>query len=166
MALEAGNKQYDAVISTPLFGARLGLVFADGVLVKLDFVDEKVALVSAKQPAHKKVVQQLQTYFTQSAAQLDVDVVFQGSSFQKRVWQAMCKIPLGKTLTYGDLAKQLGTSARAVGNACRTNKIPIVIPCHRIVAKTGLGGYMGHRKGVELDIKEWLLQHEQALNAR
>ena len=164
MAPETVKKQYDAVIPTPLFDARLGLVFSDNVLVEIDFVGEEIALLSATHPTHKKVVQQLQKYFKHSATQLDLDITFQGSPFQKRVWKAMCEIPSGKTLTYGELAKQLGTSARAIGNACRTNKIPIVIPCHRIVAKTGLGGYMGHRKGVELDIKQWLLQHEHAID--
>ncbi len=164
MVPETVKKQYEAVIPSPFLDARLGLVFSGNALVELDFVGEEFRLLAPTHRAHKKVIQQLEKYFKHSATQLDMDITLQGSPFQKRVWQALCKIPVGKTLTYGALAKRLGTSARAIGNACRTNKIPIVIPCHRIVAKTGLGGYMGHRKGSELDIKQWLLQHEHALD--
>lgn len=69
----------------------------------------------------------------------------QGTPFQKRVWQAISTIPCGATRTYGDLAGQLGNRrlARAVGQACNKNPLPLVIPCHRVVAGTGLGGFAG-----------------------
>jgi methylated-DNA-[protein]-cysteine S-methyltransferase len=67
-----------------------------------------------------------------------------GTEFQRRVWRAMADIPLGETLTYGDVARQLGSGPRAVGGACGANPIPILIPCHRIVGSSrGLGGYSG-----------------------
>ena len=75
----------------------------------------------------------------------------------------MQKIPYGKTKSYGELAQELKTSARAIGNACRHNPLPIIIPCHRIVAKNNLGGYNGATEGKMLNIKEWLLQHEKKL---
>ena len=77
-----------------------------------------------------------------------------------RVWQALQKIPYGEVKTYGQLAKELKSSARAVGNACRANPIPIVIPCHRIVAVSGIGGYAGKTDGPVLERKRWLLAHE------
>jgi methylated-DNA-[protein]-cysteine S-methyltransferase len=83
-----------------------------------------------------------------------------GTPFQRRVWQRLSAIPAGETLTYGALARELGTSARAVGGACRTNPIPLVIPCHRVVATNGLGGYSGERGGDWLAKKRWLLAHE------
>jgi methylated-DNA-[protein]-cysteine S-methyltransferase len=87
-----------------------------------------------------------------------------GTAFQQRVWQAMREIPLGETISYGALAKQLNSSARAVGNACRTNPIPIIIPCHRIVAKHGIGGFSGMIQGTRITMKEWLLRHEGIFN--
>ncbi|MDH5259570.1 MAG: MGMT family protein, partial [Gammaproteobacteria bacterium] len=76
------------------------------------------------------------------------------------VWKIMRAIEAGKTLTYGDVAKLLDSSPRAVGNACRRNPIPLLIPCHRIVAKNGTGGFAGQKSGPVFDIKCWLLDHE------
>jgi methylated-DNA-[protein]-cysteine S-methyltransferase len=78
------------------------------------------------------------------------------------VWQRLREIPAGRTLSYGVLARELGTSARAVGGACRANPVPLAIPCHRVVAATGLGGYSGARGGDWLEKKRWLLRHEEA----
>jgi methylated-DNA-[protein]-cysteine S-methyltransferase len=80
--------------------------------------------------------------------------------FQKQVWREMCKIPAGKTLTYGDIARRLKASAQSVGTACGRNRFPVIIPCHRVVAANGLGGYSG-AGGVETKIA--LLELEKAL---
>ncbi len=72
-----------------------------------------------------------------------------GSAFQKRVWEAMAAIPSGWTRSYGDLARELDSAAQAVGNACGANPIPILIPCHRIVGASGLGGYSGGGLGTK-----------------
>lgn len=80
---------------------------------------------------------------------------------QKKVWQAMLAIPAGQTRTYGEIAVELHSCAQAVGQACGANPIPIVIPCHRVVSKSGLGGFMKHGSGAPLDIKRWLLAHER-----
>ena len=69
-------------------------------------------------------------------------------------------IPAGSTRTYGELAKQLGTSARAIGGACRANPVLLLIPCHRVVAAHDKGGFAGHRSGRWVDIKRRLLQLE------
>ncbi len=90
-----------------------------------------------------------------------IDIAPQGTPFQQRVWQALQGIPYGQTRTYQQLAQQLNTSARAVGNACRANPIPIIIPCHRILAKSGIGGFMGKKSGHPLKIKQFLLTIEQ-----
>jgi len=83
-----------------------------------------------------------------------------GTPFQRRVWKALGEIPVGQVCRYGELATRLGTGARAIGNACRANPIPILIPCHRVVAAHGTGGYMGKEAG-HLARKDWLLAHEQ-----
>jgi len=87
-----------------------------------------------------------------------------GTPFQKRVWQALLEIPPGRVRTYGDLARSLGTSPRAVGNACRANPIPLLIPCHRVVAADGLGGFAGETTGTWPDLKRWLLRLEGAID--
>ncbi len=83
-----------------------------------------------------------------------------GTVFQRRVWQVLLNIPPGQTRTYGELARELGSSPRAVGGACRRNPIPLLIPCHRVVAANGDGGFAGHTSGRWMDIKRWLLEHE------
>ena len=81
-----------------------------------------------------------------------------GTDFRRRVWQQLCRIPYGQTITYGALARDLGVgSARAVGNAVGRNPISVIIPCHRVVGAAGLTGYAGG-----LDRKRWLLAHESA----
>ena len=82
-----------------------------------------------------------------------------GTDFRRRVWQQLCRIPYGQTITYGALARDLGVgSARAVGNAEGRNPISVIIPCHRVVGTAGLTGYAGG-----LDRKRWLLAHETAV---
>ena len=83
-----------------------------------------------------------------------------GTPYQKKVWLALQQIPPGETKTYGDLANEINSNPRAIGNACRENPLPIIIPCHRIVAKNGIGGYAGKVDGNNIDIKQWLLKHE------
>lgn len=87
----------------------------------------------------------------------------EGTAFQKKVWAELLTIPAGEVVTYGELARRLKSSPRAVGNACRRNPVPIVIPCHRVVAKHHRGGYSGDTSGRMLDIKNWLLHHEGAI---
>ncbi|MDC9725199.1 MAG: methylated-DNA--[protein]-cysteine S-methyltransferase [Gammaproteobacteria bacterium] len=84
-----------------------------------------------------------------------------GTEFQQKVWHYLQTIPLGETRYYSDVAKALNSSAQAVGNACRANPFVIVVPCHRVVSKTGLGGYDGKTSGHNLAIKQWLLDHER-----
>jgi methylated-DNA-[protein]-cysteine S-methyltransferase len=81
--------------------------------------------------------------------------------FQERLWDALLRIPYGQTRTYGELAVELATSPRAVGGACARNRLPLLIPCHRVVAKGGLGGFSGDwETGMALDVKQVLLAHE------
>lgn len=91
----------------------------------------------------------------------DLPLAPEGTPFQLRVWRALCEIPPGRTLTYGELARRLETSPRAVGGACRANPVPLLIPCHRVVARNGLGGFAGRRQGAWTDLKARLLAHER-----
>lgn len=110
-------------------------------------------------PVLRTALAQLREYFAAKRREFDVPVDPAGTDFQKRVWQLVAAIPYGKTVSYGSIAQQLGSSARAVGAAVGTNPIPIIIPCHRVIGTDGsLTGYGGG-----LRLKIWLLRHEGAL---
>ena len=112
----------------------------------------------------EKIISQFKQYLSNPAIAWKIDLVWPGvSDFQKTVLDYLSTIPLGTTKTYGQVANDLQTSARAVGNACRRNPFPITIPCHRVVAQNGLGGYDGDINEGRLAIKSLLLKHEQAL---
>ena len=108
---------------------------------------------------------QLQAYLDDPRHAFDLPLALSGTHHRLQVWEAMQRIGPGKTRTYGELAQELRSSARAVGGACGANPIPVVVPCHRVVAAgRALGGFMGSRaEGFELGIKRWLLEHEGAL---
>jgi methylated-DNA-[protein]-cysteine S-methyltransferase len=104
--------------------------------------------------------QQLEAYFINSDSEFELPLSLKGTPFQQRVWKLLQSIPVGEVRTYGWLAKQLHSSAQAVGNACRSNPVPIVVPCHRVVAAKGAGGLAGKVSGEPMQVKHWLLQHE------
>lgn len=106
--------------------------------------------------------QPIRAYFTDPTRPIALPVRLGGTPHQRGVWQAIAAIGPGATRTYGDLARELGSAARAVGGACRANPCPLVVPCHRVVARDGLGGFAGDRDGRLRDIKRWLLVHEGA----
>ena len=87
---------------------------------------------------------QLKAYFAKALKRFDLPLSPLGTNFQRKVSGQMLNIPFGKTQTYGEIARRLKTSARAVGNACGHNTIPIIVPCHRVVSASGIGGYSGH----------------------
>ncbi len=108
---------------------------------------------------YKKIFCELNKYFTGKLREFEVPVVLEGTKFQKSVWQELIKVPYGESMTYGEIAKAIGSpkAARAVGNANNKNKLPIIIPCHRIIGSSGnLTGYAGG-----LDRKKWLINHEK-----
>jgi methylated-DNA-[protein]-cysteine S-methyltransferase len=94
-------------------------------------------------PLLAEAARQLDAYFAGLLTRFDLPLAPSGSPFERRVWTAMAEIPYGETRCYGDLAATVGSAPRAIGRACGRNPIPIVIPCHRVLAKTGLGGYSG-----------------------
>jgi methylated-DNA-[protein]-cysteine S-methyltransferase len=113
----------------------------------------------APMPETEDARDQLKAYFAGTLDQFDLPLDVEGSDTQKAVCAAMSAIPTGETRTYGDLARDLGLPAQAVGQACGGNPIPVIIPCHRVLAANSLGGFSGEG-GVET--KVWLLRHEKA----
>lgn len=155
---KATLKSSDVVISSPL--GRLGFSLIDDKLHSIEFLPQ----TKARNPHLKKklqpVLDEIAAYFVNPQHHFHFKAELQGTSFQKSVWKALQQIPCGTTVSYQDLAQKLKTSARAIGNACRKNPLPILIPCHRVVAKNGLGGFCGTRQGKFLQIKQALLEHE------
>ena len=110
-------------------------------------------------PELTEALSQLDAYFAGTRKEFDLPLAVEAPDFQVSVCEVMQSIPFGETLTYGDIAKRLGVPAQAVGQACGGNPIPVIIPCHRVLGATSLGGYSGEG-GVET--KVWLLRHEGA----
>lgn len=106
-----------------------------------------------------EAARQIAQYFSGTRTGFDVPLAPDGSDLQRAVCAEMAAIPFGETRSYGDLARALGVPAQAIGQACGGNPIPIVIPCHRVLVSSGLGGFSG---GGGIDAKVWLLRHEGA----
>ena len=149
---------YQAIMATPL--GRIGIRMAGDAVSELDYLPADAPEQPPADAATAAVVAQLEAYFRDPRLPLTVPLAPGGTAFQRRVWAALQAIPAGTVLTYGELAWQLDTAARAIGGACRANPIPILIPCHRVVGRQGLGGYTGAVTGDPLGIKRWLLRHE------
>ncbi|MGZ4978979.1 MAG: methylated-DNA--[protein]-cysteine S-methyltransferase [Methylobacter sp.] len=103
---------------------------------------------------------ELNRYWQNPDEHIKVKLLKQGSLYRNRVWAALCEIPFGETMTYSALAKKIDSSARAVGNACRDNPFALIIPCHRVVSASGMGGYCGQTDGDFIAIKYKLLEFE------
>lgn len=161
MAESKQQEPYQAVIASPLPNVPcLGLQLRAGRLTAIDFLDSCVAPFISEEEGVGQVVSWLQHYFSRAPLEAAVQLKPHGTAFQQRVWQRLCAIPSGQVMRYGELARELGSSPRAIAGACRANPIPILIPCHRVIAATGPGGYRGETTGEVLAIKRWLLQHE------
>jgi len=153
------KEDYAAVIAAP-FG-RLG-IHAQEALTSIDFVSNRIPLQPPRTALARKVCAQLKAYFADPRTRFDLPLALGGTEFQQRTWRALQRIPSGTARTYGELARMLKSAPRAVGGACRANPIPIVVPCHRVVAANGAGGFMGATRGRAMDLKRWLLAHEAA----
>ena len=145
---------YKAIIQTPI--GKLGISTIGQLLTRLDFLTDDRALITPSEEIVERIVNQLNQYFQYPSFQFNIPYQLKGTPFQNRVWQALGELPKQKTISYGTLAQQLKTGARAIGNACRANPLPILIPCHRVIGQEDLGGYLGK----EISIKKWLLNHE------
>lgn len=136
-------------------------VESDGELItRLSF--EPLFVRQAKLPKLLTEAQhQLEAYFKGQRKSFSLPVQRKGSRFQQLVWTAINDLPYGKTSTYGAVGRQIGgkANARTVGQACGSASVPLIVPCHRLLASNGLlTGYVGG-----LWRKKWLLQHEGAL---
>jgi methylated-DNA-[protein]-cysteine S-methyltransferase len=150
---------YQAKLTVP-FGV-LGIQCSGDVLTGIDFLPAAEKPQRATSALALTVCEQLLRYVENPDFKFAVPFKPAGTPHQQKVWQAMLRIPRGETRSYGELAAALKSGAQAVGQACGANPIPVIIPCHRVVGKSGLGGFMRHSSGLPLDIKRWLLAHER-----
>ena len=156
----APGELFDAKFFTPF--AVLGIRAAGDLVTRIEYLPRGVATLEPTNKLAAKVCRQLERYLADPGFQFDLPFEFRGTAFQQRVWKAIHAIPSGKTLTYMDVARKLKSAPRPVGGACGANRLPLVIPCHRVVASGGIGGFMHARGGEPIQIKQWLLKHENA----
>jgi len=153
---------HELIIKTPqdLISGCIRIVHDGTALFELDILAESIETRSAQSHFEQMLMDAFDDYFSRSAQSFAFPVRLHGSDFQHRVWHALQQIPAGNVLSYGELAEKLNSSARAVGNACRKNPLPIIVPCHRVVAKAGIGGFAGQTQGPLVEQKRRLLRHE------
>ncbi|MEZ0537742.1 methylated-DNA--[protein]-cysteine S-methyltransferase [Caldicellulosiruptoraceae bacterium PP1] len=147
---------FTGYISSPI--GTIEVVCNDKCVLSVDFV-ETIKNNTLENDYLRNVLTQLEQYFLGARKSFDINIHFEGTEFQKKVWNELTKIPYGTVISYKELANRIGNpkSMRAVGNANRNNKISIIVPCHRVIGASGkLIGYAGG-----LDRKKWLLEHEQ-----
>ena len=150
---------FDAIVAAPFGGI--------GVRVNRAAVDELVYLPASVRPRPatsvlaRKVARQVKSYLDDPAFCFELPLAPRGSVFQRAVWGVIAAIPVGATLSYGDVARRIRSAPRAVGQACGANWFPLIVPCHRVLAAKGLGGFASHDDdGFHLGVKRWLLRHE------
>ncbi|ATG38625.1 putative methylated-DNA--protein-cysteine methyltransferase [Phaeobacter piscinae] len=151
----ATQQMAEASLETPVGTLCVGE--QDGAIVRLTWQAAPAGVAGSALTA--EALAQLRAYFAHELTAFDLPLAVAGSDFQRAVCAAMSAIPLGETRTYGEIAKDLGAAAQPVGNACGANPIPVIIPCHRVLGASGLGGFSG-AGGVETKVA--LLRHEGA----
>lgn len=132
-------------------------------ITRLEFMAPDTPLITPSTPLTIQVAGALSAYLENPACVLALPLADLGTPFQQRVWRTIATIPLGQIRQYGAIAAGLGSSSRAVGQACGANPFPVFVPCHRVIAAQGLGGFAGHRSGWLTATKRWLLAHEGAV---
>ena len=152
-------RKYQAQLVTPF--AVLGIITEEDWLTDIDYLPLNVPSMAPQDYLAKEVCRQLQAYLVEPNFKFDINMLISGTPHQRRVWQAIQDVSSGGTVSYAEIAAQLHSAPRAVGRACGANRIPIIIPCHRVISKNGgLGGFMNSSDGSPLEIKRWLLRHE------
>ncbi len=129
-------------------------------LVRLEYLPHGAALLNPQTAFAREACRQLKAYLKEPNFEFDLPFDYNGTDFQTRVWKAVRAIPVGAVLSYLQVARKIGSDPRPVGTACGANHIPILIPCHRVVGSQGIGGFMNARRGAPIDVKRWLLHHE------
>ena len=151
---------FSAIVPAP-FGA-VGIRTNAGALHELVYLPPQFEPKDPTDSLAEQVSEQVQRYLADADFTFSVDLPQLGSVFQRKVWSAIATIPRGEVRTYGQIAKYIRSAPRAVGQACGANWFPLIIPCHRVTAAGGLGGFAHHESpdGFHSGVKRWLLVHE------
>jgi methylated-DNA-[protein]-cysteine S-methyltransferase len=164
--------RWDAVIGFPKM--KVAVATRAGRVAGIRYLPPEAPETAPRNALAERAARQLERYRDDPDAGFDLPLLVEGTPLQRAVWEAMRAIPRGRTRTYGELARELGaearvrddgTLARAVGQACGDNRLPIVIPCHRVVAADGIGGFGHATGGYLIEAKRWLLLHEAEADA-
>ena len=154
---------YDVVLE--FLKMKVAVRTREGRVAQIRYLPPSMPSLAPRNALAERAARQIERYREDPDAKFDLPLLIEGTEFQRRVWDAMCAIPRGRTLTYGEMARKLDGEARAVGQACGDNRLPIVIPCHRVIAASGLGGFAHSTDGYLIEAKRWLLLHESSADA-
>lgn len=149
---------FDVIVEFPRM--KVGVATRDERVVEVRYLHPSTPAAPPATVLGERAARQLERYREDPDAPFELPMRVDGSPFQRQVWEALCRIPRGETLSYGHLARALKAEARAVGQACGDNRLPLLIPCHRVVAANGIGGFAHATGGYLLEAKRWLLAHE------
>ena len=154
---------FAAIVPAP-FGF-MGIRSSDDRVRELVYLPPSFAAQAPVNALAEKTMRQIERYLRDADFRFDLPLAEVGTPFQRKVWQAIGAIPRGQVLTYGAVSKMIGSAPRAVGQACGANWFPLAIPCHRVTASGGLGGFSNHddATGFHVGVKRWLLAHEGVL---
>jgi len=136
---------------------------AAGLIEEIVFLPPGTPVETTPDEFATRFINQIEKYLVNPAWSISLPLAPCGTPFQHRVWQAIRSIPAGHTRSYGELACDLASAPRTVGQACGANPFPLITPCHRVIGKTGPGGFSHAQEGWLLETKLWLLHHEGRL---
>lgn len=153
------SASYDALWSGP--GGRFGIAVADDFVTRVERLPPGPER-AAEHPLAAEAVRQLAAWFDDPQRPFELPLAPAPTAFQRRFRDALMAVPTGAVVSYGELARRLASGPRAVGNACGANPLSIVVPCHRVVAAHGIGGYgRDGPDGEAIAFKRWLLRRER-----
>ena len=155
----AAPPRFQAKLDTPF--ALVGVRTEGAALAEIVYLPRSAGTQAPTDALAERACRQIEQYADDPEYVFKLPLKQLGTRFQRRVWEQIAAIPSGRTRTYGDLARILGSAPRAVGQACGTNYFPLVIPCHRVVAASGIGGFAHNSDGYLIEVKRRLLAHEQ-----
>ena len=156
--------QTETRCATPF--AVLGIVSDGRVITSMRYLPRNTPHAAPHDRVAERACREIERYLADPDYLFTVPYRLDGTPFQCRVWREIEKLCPIKTITYGVMAQRLRSGPRAVGGACGANPVPLIVPCHRVLAAGGgLGGFMGGKDLFPLSVKRWLLRHEGIIKA-
>jgi len=151
-------ESWQAKLAAPF--AVLAVRTAGEQVVRIDYLPRGAALLKPQTVFASEVCRQLKAFLQDPRFAFDLPFSYEGTDFQIKVWNAVRAIPVGSVCSYSEVARCVGSAPRPVGAACGANRVPLLVPCHRVVGSCNIGGFMNSRRGTPIGVKRWLLHHE------